>query len=75
MLPYLSVEHDHNFYGKIKKIYRQINVFTKELTKELILRKIFEHDQHNVEIIEIYSHASLAKISWKRWFDGKKFRW
>ena len=48
---------------KNQHFFRQINAFTKELTKELILRKIFEHDQHNVEIIEIYSHASLAKIS------------
>ena len=33
-----TIKRDYNFYGKIN-IFCQINVFTKELTKELISRK------------------------------------
>ena len=44
--------------------FRQINVYNKEATKELISRKFFERDRisHSVEITEILSHTFLTII-------------
>ena len=39
-----AIECDHDFYEKNQHIFRQIIVFTKEITRELISRKIFECD-------------------------------
>ena len=58
-----NANRDHHFF-------RQINIFTKEVTKELISRKKFEHNRvtvlfHSrhlvltVEITEIYCHATV----------------
>ena len=39
------LKHNHHFYGKNQHFFRQINVVTKEVTKELISRKIFKRDR------------------------------
>ena len=39
-----AIKCDHDFCAKINIFFRQINMFTKEVTKELISRKIFERD-------------------------------
>ena len=55
----MPVKRDHNCYGKINTVLRQINVFTKELNKELISRKIFDHDR-------VFVHFHTAQCGKKR---------
>ena len=64
--------------------FRQINVFTKEVTKELISRKFFSVivfyrtfpcTVHGVEITKIYSQAFLVKISLKHLLNKSLQSW
>ena len=66
-----AIKRDHYFYGKIN-IFLQINVFTKEVTKELISRKFFERDLVSYYFSTVHT-ASLQHCEhtlWKR-INGK----
>ena len=68
---YVAVEKYYktyqNFYGN-QRLFRQINVFTKEVTKELISRKIFERRSR---ILQYFSTPWLKNLT-SKWFDEKK---
>ena len=65
--------YSHTYLSK----FRENIIFIKEITEELIWQNNFsvrvnfaffhtvKFQLHNVEIMGIYSHAFLAKISWK----------
>ena len=55
-----SIKKRSRFLRKNQHYFRQINVFAKEFTKELISRNIFERVIHSEEIMEIHCHTSLT---------------